>query len=146
MKELGWRIGDMLHARPESIQRTAVDCGTCPVSLQCIVGRGGNGWRFECCGATALEVPVEDDGRVLLIVDCANNRFEQRERAPDFDTCPLCSGDIVKSDINDMGGHHRYLPTVHAQHGVAVRQAQWRKTVPEALDLKKRVAERNKQK
>jgi hypothetical protein len=146
MKELGWRIGDALHVRPENVARTAVDCGTCPVNLQCIVGRGGNGWRFDCCGSAALDVDLDDGGRVLLIVDCASNRFEQRERAPDFNVCPLCSGDIIKSDINTMTEHHRYLPTVHAKHGVAVRLAQWKKTVPEALDLKKRVAERNKNK
>jgi hypothetical protein len=146
MRELGWRIGDALHTRVENIQRTIVDCGTCPVSLECIVGRSGNGWRFDCCGAAALEVPVDDGGRVLLIVDCAANRFAQRERAPDFNVCPLCSGDIVKSNLNDIGDHHRYLPTVHAKHQPGVRLALWRKTIPAALDLKKRIAERNKKK
>lgn len=145
MKELGWRIGDVLHTRIENVKRTTVDCGTCPVSLQCVAADQGNGWKFDCCGAAAVEIRT-DDGYVLLIMDCADNRFRPREIAAEFSTCPLCSGDVVKSDLFELGEHHRYLPTVHAKVPLATRLEVWRVAMPEALDLKKRIDERNKKK
>lgn len=138
---LGWRIKDALAAERGEVQGTRVDCGTCPVSLQCATADGGNGWKYDCCGSASIDAADGDD-RVLLIMDCANNRFAQRENASEIRTCPLCSGDIVKSDLLGMGDHHRYVPTVHAKVAVSVRLQTWKKARPAALDLAKRIKAR----
>jgi hypothetical protein len=140
---LGWRIKDALAAERGEVQGSRVDCGTCPVNIQCVTADGGNGWKFDCCGSAAIEV-ADGDGRVLLVMDCAQNRFTQRENASEIRMCPLCSGDIVKSDLLGMGDHHRYVPTVHAAVSVPARLQTWKKTRPAALDLAKRIKERSK--
>jgi hypothetical protein len=139
---LGWPIKKLIEASPAQVDATRVDCGTCPVSLQCIAASGGNGWRFECCGSTGVEVNGQ-----LLIMDCQENRFEQRyEPAVSIKVCPLCSGDLVKGHLLGMSDHHRYVPTAHAKFPARVRLALWHKTMPEAVALKKRVDERTKKK
>ncbi len=140
---LGWRIKDALAAERGAVQESRVDCGTCPVSLQCVTADGGNGWKYNCCGSAGVEA-ADGDGRVLLIMDCADNRFTQRSNASEIPTCPLCSGDIVKSDLLGMGDHHRFVPTVHAAVSVTARLQTWKKARPAALDLAKRIKERTK--
>lgn len=131
---LGWSLAALFEAKPADVAKTTVDCGTCPVSLQCIAGNGGNGWRFQCCGSTAVEV----DGH-LLIMDCQENRFEQKQHISELKICPLCSGDLVKAHLLGMSDHHRYMPTVHTKVPLKERLALWKKTWPAALELKARV-------
>ena len=92
-----------------------VDCPTCPVSMACVAGIGGNGWRFDCCGSTGI--PVENG---TLFVDCAINRFERHHKVKDFPRCPVCSGGIMevieaarRGELASVGMNY-YLPTVHA--------------------------------
>jgi len=142
--KLGWLIKDALEAKHDALNASRVHCGTCPVSIQCISADGGNGWKFSCCGSAAIDVFSDEGVGVLLILDCEDNRFKPRELAEEMHTCPLCSGDIVKGHLLGMSDHHRYVPTVHAKHGTSIRLAQWRKVLPEARALKKRIDERAK--
>jgi hypothetical protein len=131
---LGWPLAALFEAIVKDVEATCVDCGTCPVSIQCLASDGGNGWRYDCCGAVGIEV-----SEVLLIMDCEKNTFVQRERASDMKQCPLCSGDLVKGHVLGMSDHHRYLPTVHAKVPIKTRLALFHKTLPIAIELKQLV-------
>ena len=139
---LGWPFAALLEVSPAQLDATRVDCGTCPVSIQCLAGDGGNGWRFDCCGATGVQV-ADGDGQLLLVMDCADNAFKARMHDKDLGVCPLCSGDLLKAHVLGMTDHHRYVPTAHAKHSTSVRIAQIRKKLPEAIALKKRIDERS---
>lgn len=137
---LGWPLTELFRAEADDVERSRVDCGTCPVSIQCALSEGGNGWRFDCCGAAAVEV----HGALLLILDCQRNAFPQREQALDAVACPLCEGDLVKGHVLEMTDHHRYVPTIHARHPPRVRLALFREMMPIALALRARIGERLK--
>lgn len=139
--KLGWSVADLLKAKVNDVELTVVDCGTCPVSIQCVLSEGGNGWRYDCCGSAAVEVP----GSLLLILDCQKNTFRQQERAEDMPSCPLCDGDLVRSHVLGMSDHHRYIPTVHAKAPPRVRLALFKKTLPIALAYQARIDERLKE-
>lgn len=141
---LGWEIGPLLEASAKDVEATRVDCGTCPVSLQCITSNGGNGWRYECCGAVGVDIVDDHGGALTLVMDCSKNAFQPRVRASDQPVCPLCSGDFVKGHVMEMTLHHRYVPTVHAKVPVRTRLALWRKTLPQALERKRHIEETNK--
>ena len=136
----GWPIATLLQSKVSDVEQSVVDCGTCPVSIQCVLSDGGTGWRYDCCGSAAVEVP----GPILLILDCQKNTFRQSERAEDMPRCPLCDGDLVKSHVLGMSGGHHYVPTVHAKHPPRVRLALFKKTLPIALALKAEIDERLK--
>lgn len=113
-------------------EKTRVTCGTCPVSLACVVGEGGTGWKFDCCGSTAVR--IEDQ---ILLIDCAKNNFEQHKDAKEHQLCPLCSGGIMEAVERGRldGGQdpNRYVLTVYAKVPFADRLAVWRRTHVEAL-------------
>jgi hypothetical protein len=108
-----------------------VDCGTCPVNLACAVGKGGNGFVFDCCHATAFEM-MEGEKRRLLVIDCQKHAFEQTELAKDCKSCPLCSGDIMEVVLRDVSQNNRYVPTVHAKVPLADRVKLFRTKLEEA--------------
>lgn len=139
--KVGWSLTMLFEANPERVEASRVDCGTCPVSLQCALSDGGNGWRFSCCGATGVEA-----NGALLVMDCQQNTFHQEERAAVIPQCPLCKGDLVKNHVLGMADHYRYVPTVHAKVPVRTRLALFHEKLPEALALKKRIDERTKKK
>ena len=139
MKLPGWSVAELLTAAVDDVLRSRVDCGTCPVSLSCVTSSGGNGWRFDCCGAAAIDL----DG-TLLILDCHRNGFERREVAADFPLCPLCSGDLTKSHVLGMTVDHRYVPTVHAAIPPGPRIKGLHDVLPEALALRAQINERLK--
>lgn len=140
---LGWPFETLFKASAAEVDKTTVHCGTCPVSLQCISADGGNGWRFDCCGAAGIEVNG-GDGALLLIMDCQKNGFARRVRDVNTKECPLCSGDLAKGHVLGMTDHHRYVSTVHAKVSTSARLALLRKKMPEALALKAHVDARNK--
>lgn len=106
-----------------------VDCGTCPVSIACAAGEGGNGFTFNCCRSTAVEY-----SGVLLIIDCQNHAFEQSEIAKECTCCPLCSGGIMEVVARDLGNTNRYVPTVHAKYSVTDRVQLWRTSLVTARE------------
>jgi hypothetical protein len=136
---IGWRFVDLLAATTDDVEATVVDCSTCPVSMQCLAARGGNGFKFPCCGSTAVPVSPESGTR-LLVMDCTKNQFETGMPGPtEFSRCPLCSGDIVKNQVLALDPGHRYLPTVHSIIPVAARLEAWKLLVPIAIQFKKNV-------
>ncbi len=138
-----WTLMKLLEATPEAVEASRVDCGTCPVSMQCIAGDGGNGWKFDCCGAAAVEV-ITDEGRVLLVMDCAENRFERNVRAEEFKECGLCNCDVVMTHFLGMSDHHRYVPTVHAKVPVRERLHLMHEAIPDAVRLRDLIAKRRR--
>lgn len=119
-----------------------VDCGTCPVSMACAVGQGGNGFVFDCCHAVGYNAWEDGEG-VLYVIDCQNHGFEQVSLAKECFLCPLCSGGIMEVVLRDVSQSNRYVPTVHAKVPLAERVALFRKTAEEA---KERIAEERKAK
>jgi hypothetical protein len=116
----------------KKVEASRVGCGTCPVSLACIVGQGGNGWKFDCCGATGYIL----DG-LTVAIDCGKNNFEQNADAKTWKLCPLCSGGIMtvveraKRDApTDM---NRYLLTEHAKVPLVQRLALWKQKREDAV-------------
>lgn len=105
-----------------------VDCGSCPVSMACAVGQGGNGFTFDCCRATAVEMP-----EATLIIDCQQHQFEQSALATECKLCPLCTGDIMVVALRDAAAStkNRYVPTVHAKVAIGDRVRLWKMVLPE---------------
>ena len=122
-------ILDSLSRSVRQHEENTVNCGTCPVSMACAVNQGGNGWRFECCGATA--VPVQG---LLFIMDCANNQFEKNKNAFRLNICPLCTADIVESAVRGNAENYRYVRTVHAAVPLKTRLDVWRARLPKAQE------------
>jgi hypothetical protein len=118
------KILDVLTTSEKKIKEGTVDCGTCPVSMACAISAGGNGWKFGCCGSTAVEVGV--DGALLYIMDCSNNHFEQNNKTPAM-RCPLCTGDIIEWAERGNAEKYRYVRTVHSTVPVKTRLDLWRK-------------------
>lgn len=102
-----------------------VDCGACPATMACAVGKGGTGWTFFCCGSTSV-----DEGDVLLILDCQRHQFEIRPEMLVEQACGLCSGEIMKTGLlEEQTGNSRrirYVPTRHAKIPLGERLAVWR--------------------
>lgn len=119
-----------------AVEKTRVDCGTCPFSLACIVGQGGNGWKFDCCGMTGFIVGDEDNA-ITVAIDCQKNNFEQGAKAKTWTKCPLCSGgiiEVVERARRDEGkDSNRYLLTVHAKVPLAERLELWKKKREDAI-------------
>jgi hypothetical protein len=109
-----------------------VDCGTCPVTTACAIGQGGNGWKFECCNATA----VEQNG-LLLIMDCGNNHFERLHDEEEH-KCPLCSGQIMEWAERGNAAQYHYVRTVHSLVPVKTRLDVWREGL---IKARKKIAE-----
>lgn len=116
---------DVIKEPIAKTEATRVHCGTCPVSMACMVGQGGNGWKFDCCGSTGF---VFD--KTTLVVDCAKNEFEQAAEAKKFKLCPLCSGgimEVIVRSVNETGDeNNRYLLTEHAKVPLAQRIELWK--------------------
>lgn len=123
------KILDLLDLTEKKIG--AVDCGSCPVTMSCAISQGGNGWRFSCCGSTAVEV----GGGKLLVMDCGNNHFELKRDEPILQTkCPLCSGDMIEWALRGNAEHYRYVRTVHSQVPLKTRLDTWRAHLPIAKE------------
>lgn len=121
---------DAVRLPIDKVEATRVSCGTCPVNLSCVVGQGGNGWKFDCCGSSGY---VLDD--VTLVVDCANNGFEQLAKAKEHSLCPLCSGgimEVVERAQADGGKRNLYLLTEHTRVPIADRIELWKRRQLEA--------------
>ena len=122
-------ILDSMSRSVRQHEENSVNCGTCPVSMACAVSQGGNGWRFQCCGSTA--VPVQG---LLLIMDCNNNQFEVNNNSMLTNHCPLCAGDIVESAVRGNAENYRYVRTVHAVVPLKTRLDVWRARLPKAQE------------
>lgn len=123
------------------VEKTRVSCGDCPVNMSCILGEGGNGWKFDCCGATGY---VQDEN--TIVIDCAKNGFEQIAEAKTWKQCPLCSGgimEVVERSRSDGGRKNLYLLTEHARVPLVERLELWKKKQVEA---KARIADENARK
>ena len=110
-------IEELLKATPEQLDEAAVDCGTCPVSMRCVMQEQGIGDRFTCCGSIGVEANI-GDGREfrLMVLDCAKNQFKGDNSAyRRKGKCPLCNGDIVDACRRGMVGHYIYARTAHAK-------------------------------
>ncbi len=121
------------------VEKTRVTCGSCPVNMACILGQGGNGWKFDCCGMTGFQM----DDNVTVAIDCANNGFEQNADAKTWKKCPLCSGgimEVVERARADGGRRSMYLLTEHAKVPLVERLELWKRKQAEA---RTRIAEEN---
>jgi hypothetical protein len=125
------KILEVLTSDEKTLKNTAVDCGTCPVTMACAISQGGNGWKFGCCSSTAVEAGVE--GSLLYIMDCSNNHFEQNNKTAAM-RCPLCTGDIVEWAERGNAGKYRYVRTVHSTVPIKTRLDLWRKRLPIAQE------------
>lgn len=119
-----------------------VDCGTCPVTLACALDRGGNGFTFQCCGATGF-LTSDEEGEVLLMLDCGRHKFEVNNIVDSMPLCPLCSSVIVETTLEGLGTRSRWVPTVHAKVPWQDRIKAWRVELPRAQE---RVATRARRK
>jgi hypothetical protein len=127
---------DVIHEDPSALEASRVDCGTCPVSLKCVLGQDGTGWTFNCCRATAVNVTTGDGRSVKVVVDCAKHAFEQKPEAASFIRCVLCSGEIMDTEVRaarNHGSSYLYLPTVHAKVPVGDRVTLWKRTHARAM-------------
>lgn len=103
-----------------------VNCGACPVNVDCALGNRGNGWTYSCCGVSAI-----DTDRAVIVVDCQHHTFFQCNDAKLCIKCPLCTGDIVlisRLDAAEYGGSGSnvfYVPTVHAKVPLKERLRLW---------------------
>lgn len=130
---IGWNLFDVLKAKLEDIEASAVDCGNCPVNIACAAERGGTGIRYDCCGATGVDIG-NDPSVNLLIVDCMRNRFEDVHR-PLSNTCPLCTGKVIDAAVRTFHDHTRYLRTIHGAVPMQTRLDVWKRTLPIATRL-----------
>lgn len=98
---------------------TPVTCGTCPVSMQCAIGRGGTGYTCHRCHATAVQLGLED----VVIIDCTRHRFSTHAATHDASNlpCEMCTGYVATSP------HRSYVPTVHALVSLGERRAKMRR-------------------
>jgi hypothetical protein len=120
-------ILDSLSRSVRQHEENTVNCGTCPVSMACVVSEGGNGWRFRCCGSTGVEVQG-----LLFVMDCNNNQFEVNKDVMRANVCPLCTGDIIESAVRGNAERYRYVRTVHAVVPLKTRLDVWRARLPKA--------------
>lgn len=128
--EPGLRLADAVRMKDADVEAFRVTCETCPVSMQCIVGQGGTGWTFDCCGSTTIYLTEEESKARILLVDCGKHNFERQESTKACKQCALCSGGIMEVEARGMA-NHRYLPTVHAKVPVAERLRVLRQKLPE---------------
>lgn len=109
-----------------------VDCSSCPVSLSCLTGRSGTGWRFDCCGTATMAIQGG-----FVFVDCQINEFRDERASSNHGPCPLCTGGIMEAvelaRENPAAVENHYLPTVHAKFPLAERLASLRRRHQEAL-------------
>lgn len=110
-----------------------VDCPTCPVSLSCLPGGSGTGWRFDCCGTAVLDI-----GNGMVMIDCRINQFVRNDHLTlNRDRCPLCTGGIMEavmlSGNSPTTSPYYYLPTTHATFPILDRLASLRRRHQEAL-------------
>jgi hypothetical protein len=124
---------DVIKEPIAKTEATRVTCGTCPVSMACMIGQGGNGWKFDCCGATGFVL----EGVGTLAIDCSRNEFEQNKDAKKYRQCPLCSGGIMevveRSSLDGGNDANRYLLTAHAKVPLEDRVKLWKDTHAAAL-------------
>lgn len=140
MKRLGWTADELLSTPIETLEASVVDCGSCPVNLSCAVRRGGNGYKYACCGSTAVVVEglITVSGICvspsLLVMDCARNRFETSPRVLDLkELCVLCKAEhFALVHLLNLTPNHRIVPTVHAKVPLRERVAAWRAAEPAA--------------
>jgi hypothetical protein len=134
-----WNPQELLKASAKELTESSVDCGTCPVSFACVVGKGGTGWKFNCCNATAYRA-----GNSYMIIDCGINGFAQTEHAAGVGKCPLCSGEYVDSIIRGMEHNTSYMRTVHSRVPAKIRLSLWKARLPHADEAFKRDRDRLK--
>lgn len=122
------KILDVLQMPEKKIKESTADCGTCPVTMACAISQGGNGWKFSCCGSTAVET-----SEITYIVDCASNHFEKNEGSKSY-KCPLCTGDIIEWAARGNAWNYEYVRTVHSKIPIKTRLDLWRERLPLAQE------------
>lgn len=111
----------------EEAEAARVTCATCPVNLSCMSGQGGTGYVVACCDATSMV--LQEKPKRLLIIDCAQHRFERTVDTKNIKKCGLCSAGVLQIDARNLQAQY-YLPTVHAKVPVKDRLAFFREEMP----------------
>lgn len=109
---------DIMETPVKDIER--VDCGTCPFSMQCVLGTKIKSFKFDCCNSIIYRPNYDDN---WYIIDCNRHLFTVTNTS--YETrCPLCSGEIVKV----LGDDLYYVPTIHGKP-LEERLATWTEAV-----------------
>lgn len=121
-----------------------VDCGTCPVTMDCAVEQGGNGYTYRCCDATGFQTVDEDGQPILLMIDCTHHKFYRSEHTTQLPACPLCSGNAIAIAMLGVGTPARWVPTVHARFSIKDRLNAFKKATPAAKTLVDKIEQRRR--
>jgi hypothetical protein len=141
MNKLGWLIQEALAARVQDVEASAVNCGTCPVSVHCMAkATVTQAWEYACCKSLVLEHETLDGMGIFLILDCARRDFVVQATRKHH-KCTLCSSGALNSELRGWTAQHRWLPTVYADPLPRIRLAAWRTALPSIRERIKRDAE-----
>ena len=97
------------------VEAKTVDCPTCPVNMLCEAGEGGVGYVCSECGSTALGVESTNLAKTqnMYYLDCSKQHFSRV--AGVLEKCDLCSGKIMKTEVNGIPPTLYLIRTVYAK-------------------------------
>jgi hypothetical protein len=128
---VAWTYHDFIHATPVAIAEKTVECKTCPVFMLCETGTGGTGWVCPKCKTTGVFIDEPKDlasmPDYVLVVDCANHKFEVKKESTQITECSLCSGGLMELEVLNKGTKNFYIRTVHAVVDAKERQEKLKK-------------------
>lgn len=143
-----WDFRKFIEAPLEEILTKRVGCSNCPVSMLCMAGEGGTGYVCQECGSTGVWVEEPSPGAAaedVLLLDCAEHKFDRSDKNKTTRRCSICSGEIMELFVRHVKSNMHFVATEHARVPVETRQtilrdalAYWLKkdadTKKEALD------------
>lgn len=124
-----WRALDFIKASLEEAQKKVVGCHNCPVNILCMEGEGGTGFVCAQCRSTGVWIDMPEvsgaSPRDVLILDCAKHKFDGPSDKR-LTRCVLCSGDLMRLEINGGKARNHLVFTEHAKKTLAERHAKLR--------------------
>ena len=104
--EVAMRMASLIQDPRAEVAARVVDCGDCPVNMQCISGQQV---LYYCknCGATGPH-PLDEARTITMIVHCHKHRFKTPTEAYDlgamsqrgyFDRCIHCSPEATQYEL-----------------------------------------------
>lgn len=129
---LALRATDLAQLSLPVLQEKVVDCGGCPVSIDCKMGNGEKGTGIACkkCGSTAVVIGAESvsEGALVYIVDCTEHKFRKATQENLLPECPLCTGLLARAEMRGFGDPLEIQDHAFLVRGIGeVRNIQWPK-------------------
>lgn len=113
-----FRVPDIAQMALPVLQERVVDCGSCPVSMECKFGNGEKGTGIVCgkCNSTGVVIGADSvsEGAVVYLVDCTQHKFKKATQESTLKECPMCTGIIARAEMRMFGdpltiGDHTFL-------------------------------------